>query len=99
MATSGLDTQLKIWDIRTYKQLQAYRMVRPASTLAISQRGLLATGCGPHVQVGTSSKLKYLIRYINFISHHEFTLDMERCLSYKTKCSLYEQFVSWLCCS
>ena len=52
MATSALDTQLKIWDIRTYKQLQAYRMIRPASTLAISQRGLLAAGCGPHVQVG-----------------------------------------------
>ena len=51
MATSGLDTQLKIWDIRTYKQLQAYRTVRPASTLDISQRGLLAAGCGPHVQV------------------------------------------------
>jgi U3 small nucleolar RNA-associated protein 7 len=51
MATSALDTQLKIWDIRTYKQLQAYRTVRPASSLAISQRGLLAAGCGPHVQV------------------------------------------------
>lgn len=51
MATSGLDTQLKIWDLRTYKQLQAYRMIRPASTLAISHQGLLAAGCGPHVQV------------------------------------------------
>lgn len=57
MATSALDTQLKIWDIRTYKQLQAYRMIRPASCIDISQRGLLAAGCGPHVQVPLAGKL------------------------------------------
>lgn len=63
MATSALDTQLKIWDIRTYKQLQAYRMIRPASSIDISQRGLLAAGCGPHVQVPFTGKpIKYLLR-------------------------------------
>lgn len=51
MATSGLDGQMKIWDVRTYKQLQAYHTPTPASSLAISQRGLLAVGHGPHVQV------------------------------------------------
>lgn len=51
MATSGLDGQMKIWDVRTYKQLQAYYTPTPASSLAISQRGLLAVGHGPHVQV------------------------------------------------
>ena len=51
LVTAALDNQFKIWDIRTYKQLEAYYINRPAATLAISQRGLLATGCGPHVQV------------------------------------------------
>lgn len=51
MATSGLDGQMKIWDVRTYKQLQAYYTPTPASCLAISQRGLLAVGHGPHVQI------------------------------------------------
>lgn len=51
MATSGLDGQMKIWDVRTYKQLQAYYTPTPASCLAISQQGLLAVGHGPHVQV------------------------------------------------
>ncbi|KAJ7370137.1 WD repeat-containing protein 46 [Desmophyllum pertusum] len=51
MATSGLDGQMKIWDVRTYKQLQAYYTPTPASCLAISQRGLLAVGHGPHIQI------------------------------------------------
>ena len=51
MATSGLDGQMKIWDVRTYKQLQAYYTPTPASCLAISQRGLLAVGHGPNIQV------------------------------------------------
>lgn len=51
MATSGLDGQMKIWDVRTFKQLQAYYTPTPASCLAISQRGLLAVGHGPNIQV------------------------------------------------
>ncbi|XP_078342132.1 uncharacterized protein LOC144627967 isoform X2 [Oculina patagonica] len=51
MATSGLDGQMKIWDVRTYKQLQAYYTPTPASCLAISQRGLLAVGHGPNIQI------------------------------------------------
>lgn len=51
MATSGLDAQMKIWDVRTYKQLQAYFTPSPASCLAISQRGLLAVGHGPNIQI------------------------------------------------
>jgi U3 small nucleolar RNA-associated protein 7 len=51
MATSGLDGQLKIWDVRTYKHMNAYYTPTPASTLDISQTGLLGVGFGPHVQV------------------------------------------------
>ncbi|KAI8929949.1 WD40-repeat-containing domain protein [Entophlyctis helioformis] len=51
MATSGLDGQLKVWDVRTYKELQSYFTPKPASTLTISQKGLLAVGYGQHLSV------------------------------------------------
>ena len=51
MVTAGLDGQIKVWDVRTYKQIHAYFSIRPATTLDISQRGMLAVGNGPHVQV------------------------------------------------
>eukprot|EP00123_Amoebidium_parasiticum_P011319 comp20647_c1_seq1/m.26757 comp20647_c1_seq1/g.26757 ORF comp20647_c1_seq1/g.26757 comp20647_c1_seq1/m.26757 type:complete len:542 (-) comp20647_c1_seq1:881-2506(-) len=51
MATSGLDGQMKIWDVRTYKEMHAYYTPSPAACLDISQGGLLAVGYGPHVQV------------------------------------------------
>lgn len=51
MVTAGSDAQLKVWDLRTYKELHAYATSRPASSLAVSQRGLVAVSFGPHVQV------------------------------------------------
>lgn len=65
MATSGLDGQLKIWDVRTYKHLNAYYTPTPASTLDISQAGLLGVGFGPHTQVGLrvrAVKVPYIYR-------------------------------------
>ncbi|KAJ1642853.1 putative U3 small nucleolar RNA-associated protein 7 [Coemansia asiatica] len=51
MATSGLDGRVKIWDIRKFEPLHEYKTQRPAQSLDISQRGLLAAGWGPHVSV------------------------------------------------
>jgi len=51
MATAGVDGCLKIWDLRTYKELHSRRTIRPVSTLAVSQKGLLASGLGSHVQI------------------------------------------------
>ncbi|KAI8910207.1 WD40-repeat-containing domain protein, partial [Gorgonomyces haynaldii] len=51
LATSGTDGQLKMWDIRTYKELNAYYTPRPAKTVTISQRGLLGMGYGPHISI------------------------------------------------
>ncbi|XP_046845313.1 probable U3 small nucleolar RNA-associated protein 7 [Xenia sp. Carnegie-2017] len=80
LATSGLDAQIKVWDIRTYKQLQAYRTVRPASTLAISQRGLLATGCGPHVQIWKDAfRVKQKTPYMTSLFGGETVRDVEFC--------------------
>ncbi|KAI9501477.1 WD40-repeat-containing domain protein [Coemansia spiralis] len=51
MATSGLDGRLKVWDIRNFKSLHEYITMRPAQSIDISQRGLLAAGWGPNVSV------------------------------------------------
>ncbi|XP_002740951.1 WD repeat-containing protein 46-like [Saccoglossus kowalevskii] len=51
MATSGQDRQLKIFDIRTFKPLQVYRIASGATELSFSQRGLLASACGNIVDV------------------------------------------------
>lgn len=51
MATSGVDRYLKIWDLRTYKQLQCYRIASGASNLAFSQRECIAAGIGNVVEV------------------------------------------------
>ena len=59
MATSGLDGQMKIWDVRTYKQLQGYYTPTPASCLTISQKGMLAVGFGPNIQVPDIFSLKF----------------------------------------
>lgn len=51
MATSGNDGHVKIWDLRTYKLLSDYYSFAPATSLSISQRGLLGVATGPHVTI------------------------------------------------
>ena len=51
MITTGMDSQMKVWDIRKYQPLHAYHTHRPAADLDISQRGLVAIGYGKHCEV------------------------------------------------
>lgn len=51
MAVSGADKTLKIWDLRKFKELDHYFTPTPASSLDISDTGLLSIGWGPHVTV------------------------------------------------
>jgi len=51
MASSGRDGTLKLWDIRTYRPLHEYRTPRPATSIDISDSGMLAAVHGPSVQV------------------------------------------------
>ena len=41
----------KVWDLRMYREVHAYRTARPVTSMEVSQRGLLAVGFGSHVQV------------------------------------------------
>ena len=51
MATTGADSSLKIWDLRTYNCLQSYRMGCGPSNATFSQKGLLAVSLGNIVEV------------------------------------------------
>ncbi|CAD5224862.1 unnamed protein product [Bursaphelenchus xylophilus] len=51
MVTVGLDRQLKVWDLRNYKEMSAYKLPFPPSHVTISQMGQVAVGCGVNVQV------------------------------------------------
>lgn len=51
MAVSGADKSLKIWDLRKFKELDEYYTPTPASSLDISDNGLLSVGWGPHVTI------------------------------------------------
>lgn len=54
---AGVDRQVKVWDVRTFKPLHAYFANSPATALDISQRGLLAVGQGRRLQVGSWCEL------------------------------------------
>jgi len=52
MVTSGLDERVTVWDARMFGKAFSYHASpRPATHLAVSQRGLLAMGCGQDVRV------------------------------------------------
>ncbi|CAX45214.1 U3 small nucleolar RNA-associated protein, putative [Candida dubliniensis CD36] len=51
MAVAAADKTLKIWDIRKFKEVDNYYTQTPASSLDISDTGLLSVGWGPHVTI------------------------------------------------
>jgi U3 small nucleolar RNA-associated protein 7 len=51
LVTTGGDSAIRTWDVRTYKQVDAWLLPASASSLAISQRGLVAAGFGSTVHV------------------------------------------------
>ncbi|GFY43979.1 WD repeat-containing protein 46 [Trichonephila inaurata madagascariensis] len=51
MATATMDRNVKIFDVRTYKCLQSYKLKYAAGFLDFSQRGLLSAGMGDVVEV------------------------------------------------
>jgi U3 small nucleolar RNA-associated protein 7 len=50
MVTCGLDRQVKVWDIRTYKELHSYYSRAPVTSCDVSGTGVLAVGFGSTVQ-------------------------------------------------
>lgn len=51
MVTAGLDSQVKVWDVRTFKEVHAYFSVQPVTNIDISDTGLLALGNKSHCHI------------------------------------------------
>ncbi len=51
LVTTGTDSQVCVWDLRTFKPLHSYFSRAPAEWCDISQRGMLAVGWGRKVSV------------------------------------------------
>jgi U3 small nucleolar RNA-associated protein 7 len=51
IASSGMDRNVNIWDIRAMKPLQSYRVRGVPTSLSFSHNGCLAMGIGNDVQV------------------------------------------------
>lgn len=51
MVTSGNEGLLKVWDLRTYKKVYDYWTPKSASSIDVSQRGLLAVSNGNSLMV------------------------------------------------
>ena len=61
MVTGGADRQIKVWDIRMYKQIHAYFSSAGVPTsLDISQRGVLGVGHAGHATFWRPSKIPHL---------------------------------------
>ncbi|KAI9014444.1 WD40-repeat-containing domain protein [Phycomyces nitens] len=80
MATSGLDGQMKIWDIRKFDVVHEYYTPRPATSLSISQRGLLGVGWGAHVTVWKDAlRTKQESPYMNHLQPSSSVSDIRFC--------------------
>ena len=63
MATGGADSQVKIWDLRMYKETHAYYTQGGVPTsLDISQRGVLGIGHGSKTTFWNPDALKYKVK-------------------------------------
>ncbi|KAJ3085483.1 Small subunit (SSU) processome component [Quaeritorhiza haematococci] len=80
MATAGLDSQLKIWDIRKFKPVHEYFTHTPAGSLDISQMGLLAVGYGGHVNIWKDAlKIKAKSPYLTHLVPSSTITDLAFC--------------------
>ncbi len=51
MVSCGNDRQLKVWDVRTYRELHSYFTPTPAQSINLSDTGLLSVGWGNHATI------------------------------------------------
>lgn len=80
MVTAGADSLLKVWDLRTYKELHSYYTPTPAQRLTLSDRGLLAVGWGPHATIWKDAlRTKQNSPYMNHLLPSSSVVDLHYC--------------------
>ncbi|CDK25609.1 unnamed protein product [Kuraishia capsulata CBS 1993] len=51
MVVAGADKTVKVWDVRTFREVESYYTLTPASSVDISDTGLVSVGWSSHVTV------------------------------------------------
>ncbi len=51
MVSTGQDLKMSVWDVRMFKEVNSYFTRQPASSVAISDRGLTAVGWGTQTSI------------------------------------------------
>ncbi|KAI9852423.1 MAG: Small subunit (SSU) processome component [Thelocarpon superellum] len=51
MVSTGQDLRMAVWDIRMYREVSNYFLRQPGTSVAISDRGLMAVGWGTQVSI------------------------------------------------
>lgn len=63
MVTGGADSQIKIWDLRMYKETHSYfSLGGPPSSIDISQRGVLGIGHGSRTTFWSPDAMKFKVK-------------------------------------
>ncbi|KAL5323979.1 hypothetical protein ACEPPN_008521 [Leptodophora sp. 'Broadleaf-Isolate-01'] len=61
MVSTGQDLKMSVWDIRMFKEVNSYFTRQPASSVAISDRGLTAVGWGTQTSIWRGLFTKHAI--------------------------------------
>lgn len=62
MVTGGMDGKVKIWDVRKLVPLHTYFAPTTPKSIDISQRGLIAVGCGSKVEIWRDALMTKQVR-------------------------------------
>ena len=68
MVTGGQDRKMSVWDVRMYKEVHYYWTPLPATSIDISDTGLLSVGWGTYVTVWKDA-LQRRVR-VPYLTHH-----------------------------
>ena len=69
VATAGADSQVKIFDLRTYKEVHGYFSAAPAVSVDISQRGMLSVCYGGRVQIWAADAIRGAKATAPYLNH------------------------------
>lgn len=59
LVTAGFDRTVRVWDLRTYKELERWRLASKPAALSVSQRGMVAVGFGATVMIWPSTTMSH----------------------------------------
>lgn len=68
MVTGGQDRKMSVWDLRMYKEVHYYWTPLPATSMDISDTGLLSVGWGTHVTVWKDALQRRV--QVPYLTHH-----------------------------